>query len=580
MKIRTPYLVMFLLFVVLGVYYPSLFAPFNTVDDRGMINALLNFDHFSLKDIFFPGENGYYYRPLLSLTFIADNFLWGQQPSFMHLENILIHAVNTLLVFFIAGEISKRYGVQNSLLSLSASLLFALHPINTEPVNWISGRTDLLAALFILLSTFLLLRALATESKVLSALASSSFLLSCLAKDSAIFFFPAVILIIWHTDVSGESLFSSFYASLKKRFFFFSSYSFAVITYFTFRHIAFAKADSGISTAAQGVIGHNARFLYTLKVILKLLGFYVKKLFFPMPLNFAISGASDYYIPLGIIIIIVCLYLIYRRDLVADLFLASICVVSPAFLVALNRMAWTPIAERYLYIPAATFAIGMAFSVFFLCRRFNWGKVLPLFAVMLYVTSAYATVERNFVWQDNLTLFQDTIRKSPGYPPIINELALALKDHGRNAEGDAMLMTNSMGKNAKNKEFCDLNRAALLCGVGDFKSARRLLLDNLNPSSAIYPQILLKLANVDGRLLEQAASIQEKEQIRKELISMLKKLQDNTGDPYFLYRLGQQFLFAGEKTEAQKYFAKAYEAAPEGAHYKMAAKKLAEKLKQ
>ncbi len=580
MKIRTPYIVLFLLFVVLGVYYPSIFAPYNSVDDCGMINAFLNTDRFSLKDIFLPGGTGYYYRPLLWLTFIADSYFWGLQASFMHLENIILHAMNVVLVFFVSREIFRRYEVPNVLLSLTAALLFALHPINTEPVNWISGRTDLLAGTFILLSLFLLLRGLSTNSFILCALASLSFLLSCFAKDNAIFFFPTALLMIWHYDGRGETLAGSLFTSLKKRFVFHFSFSSIVAAYFVIRHIAFAKADTGIATAVAGAIGQNSHVPYTLKVIVKLLGFYAKKLFIPWPLNFAITSVSDYYILLGIALLVVVIYLFYRRELVADLFLMSICLISPAFLVALSRMAWTPIAERYLYIPAATFSIGITLVIFSLSKRYKMEKALPVFAVMLFTTTAYATVTRNIIWQDNLTLFQDTDQKSPNYPPVKNDLAIALKLHGRNAEGDRLIMGNVVAKGVRNGELCDLNRAVLFCAAKDFKGARRLLLGKLDPSSTMYTRMLLKLIDIDMTLIDEATDRKEKGHIRQEIITLLTKVQESTGDPYFLYKLGQQHLSMGNKAEAGKFFAKAFESAPEDAFYKLPAKKLAEKLKQ
>lgn len=581
MRIRTFYIVLFLLFVVLGVYYPSIFAPVNTVDDKLMTEAIINSARFSFKGIFLPGSSGYYYRPLLWLTFIADQHLWGFQPSFMHLENILLHAMNVVLVFFIAQKIVKRYELPDLLLPLSAALLFALHPINTESVNWISGRTDLLAGTFILISIFLLLMALEKNNLILCLTASFSLLLACFAKDTAIFFFPAALLMIWHYDGSREEpLHKSIISSMRRKFSFYSSYFSVVLIYFTIRHFAFYSADTGIAQAAGGIIGREANFLYALKVMVKLLGFYVKKLFLPWPLNFAIINVSDYYIAVGMVIFISSIYLIYRRDLLSDFLLTSICIISPAFLVALSRMAWTPIAERYLYIPSATFSIGVTIVVYCLFKRFEMEKFLPVLAVMLFGTAAYATVGRNILWQDNLTLFQDTVQKSPDFPPAKNELAVALKEHGRNAEGDRMIRENVIGKDAKNREFLDLNRANLMYAKNDLESARHLLLNNLNPSSGVYPKMLLKLINIDENRLRRAEDKRTREDIREEIIGLLAKLQVCTGDPYFLYKLGQQYMFLGNKVEAHNHFIRAFEAAPENTDYKLPAKKLADKLRQ
>ncbi|GAM11520.1 transmembrane and TPR repeat-containing protein 3 [Geobacter sp. OR-1] len=146
MRIR--YQIMLLIIVVLGAYYPSLSAPLNSVDDPGMYSYLLNTDNFSLRSLFFPGRSGGYYRPLLVLSFLFDKYVWGLELSFMHLGNILVHLCNAILVYFITHKASTLIGRQATYFPLTAAILFAVHPIGTESVCWISGRTDLLAGVF------------------------------------------------------------------------------------------------------------------------------------------------------------------------------------------------------------------------------------------------------------------------------------------------------------------------------------------------------------------------------------------------------------------------------------------------
>jgi hypothetical protein len=198
---------------------------------------------------------------------------------------------------------------------------------------------------------------------------------------------------------------------------------------------------------------------------------------------------------------------------------------------------------------------------------------------VLFTATAFATVNRNIIWQDNLTLYLDTNQKTPNYPPVVNELAAALKEHGRYEEGNRLIKGNAVDKGAKHAELYDLNRAKVLCEGNDSKAARRLLLDNLNPSGKMYAELLVKLVDVDFTLMAQAADRKEKEKLRLELVTLFTKLQESTGDPYFFYKLGQQHLSGGNKVEACRCFAKAFEAAPEDAFYKLPAKKLAEKLK-
>jgi protein O-mannosyl-transferase len=602
MKIKTSYIVLFLTFLVLLVYYPMVSAGFNTVDDVGMINWLLNTEHFNLKNLFLPGGSGYYYRPLLGLTFIADKYLWGLLASFMHLENILLHTINSILVFFIGIKIFKKYEINNKLLPFSAALLFALHPVNTEAVNWISGRTDVLAGCFILFSVLVLLTALEKNNALLGALAAISFSLGCLSKETTVFFFPAALFLIYSYDKSaGYSIALRF----KKRFILYMLFMLSLVSYFLLRHLAFVKNDSGISTATKGVLGTGADVFNTTRIFLKVMGFYIKKLFIPWPLNFGIINVSNYYVIVGIALSAILLYLLYRKDLIAAVYVASVCTILPAFLVAMGAMAWTRIAERYLYISSATFAIGITHTVYILIQKLIYVSVKPtrdppdmnvgnkrkspfqmraqlfftVFVFSLFAIAAITTARRNLIWQDNLSLFQDTVEKSPDFLPAKNELASALLTHGRTSEAFDLIRSNTLLPNANSYKQVDINKAKVMVAENDLEGARKLLLTTISKPGKQYNEIIKELIAIDEKRAEQSHRKIEKLEVRVDEVDLLKKLYARTSDPFYCYRIGQIYLFMNNKGEAQSYFEKAYEKAPSNAHYRSSAKKFAERLK-
>ena len=152
------YQILLICIAVLAVYYPTIFAEVCLLDDLDMINALFNAQDFSIKHLFFPGTaGGGYYRPLIGLSYYFDSFAWLLSPEIMHFENILLHLLNSLLVFGICCHLSIHLSDIPSI-PLLTTLLFALHPVNSESVNWISGRTDLLAGFFILSSAFIIVK--------------------------------------------------------------------------------------------------------------------------------------------------------------------------------------------------------------------------------------------------------------------------------------------------------------------------------------------------------------------------------------------------------------------------------------
>ncbi len=99
-----------------------------------------------------PERNDGLYRPLTLLSYAVDYRLFGDDPRGYHVVNDLLHAVISVLVLLLARRMLGSW-----LAGAAAGLTFALHPVHTEAVNWVVGRAELLAALFVLLALLLAL---------------------------------------------------------------------------------------------------------------------------------------------------------------------------------------------------------------------------------------------------------------------------------------------------------------------------------------------------------------------------------------------------------------------------------------
>ncbi len=136
-------------------------------------------------------ENGLY-RPLTTLTYLFNFALLGnaERPEGYHWLNLLLHAVNVLLAYFLGLRLSKRFWP-----AVAAAALWGVHPLLTESVANIAGRPDLLAAMAVLSGLLLYLRskeaAGARKALWLATLAAVT-LLGIFSKESAIAL-PAVI---------------------------------------------------------------------------------------------------------------------------------------------------------------------------------------------------------------------------------------------------------------------------------------------------------------------------------------------------------------------------------------------------
>jgi hypothetical protein len=118
------------------------------------------------------GRHTVTYRPLTALTFAVEK-AGGRRPVLWHIDNLLLHLVNALLLLGLA----RRLGFGSTGAAISA-LLFAAHPAISEPVYWLSARNDLLATMFFLAAWAVWL----AGSNTLTALAMA---MACLSKESA-----------------------------------------------------------------------------------------------------------------------------------------------------------------------------------------------------------------------------------------------------------------------------------------------------------------------------------------------------------------------------------------------------------
>ncbi|HWP64864.1 MAG TPA: tetratricopeptide repeat protein [Candidatus Limnocylindria bacterium] len=99
-------------------------------------------------------RTGAYYRPLVMLSFHADRALWGARPAGYHATNLFAHAAVAVLVGELAAAVGAGPGA-----ALAAALVVAAHPVETDAVSYVSGRTDVLCALGVLVALLLWRRA-------------------------------------------------------------------------------------------------------------------------------------------------------------------------------------------------------------------------------------------------------------------------------------------------------------------------------------------------------------------------------------------------------------------------------------
>ncbi|PNU19208.1 hypothetical protein C2E25_13770 [Geothermobacter hydrogeniphilus] len=570
MRLKPWHWLAFLFLAVLLAYYPTLSAGYNSVDDLKMISRLDQAGPLNLRQLFLPGGTAYYYRPLTILSYLLDRDLWGMIASFMHLHNILLHFACSLMVFFVSRQLVALYPEREKEAvgtALIAALFFALHPLGTESVCWISGRTDLLMTLFLLLAVYLVMVSLATNRSAVVLGAGVALVLAGLAKEVAVFILPGLL---WLIIVYPSR--KSLLRRMQQRWRPLLLTTASIGVYFLLRYLAVAR-DTGIRTALKGVPGGDFDLLNNVRITFKVYGFYFKKLLIPWPLNFGIVEVSGWYVLSGIVLAVILFCLLRRMDVPGAFGLMAFCVLSPALIVVFGKMTWTPLAERYLYAsvafsaPLAAWFVQSQWARFAGASRRRFSLGLTLLLLVFFGT----VLQRSWVWQDNLRLYRDTAAKSPGFVAVQTELASALLRRGETAEAEKIL--RGIGREDSGSGYIndDLNLAAILLNEGDPDGARNRLLPLLDKKPKRYFELLQSLIRINDQRLGRVATVEAKTAIHRENLSWLLEQQLIKPRVFTLYRIGKRYLALGERDKALEFFKKAYAGAPRDAYYRGAA---------
>lgn len=408
--------ILLIFLAVLVVFFKAVSAGFLIVADKDSL-TFLHSSAFTIKGFFLSGAD-IYYRPLAALSFFIDYSIFGINPGGFHFINILIHLSNALLVYFLALGILDIQERRDAY-ALIAALIFSLHPVACEPVLWISARPDLLSCFFFLLSLLLIVKSRTLRTPLISIAIFLSFLCALLSKESAIglLAFAPLYFFFARETIPARKAIAILFALCA-----------AVLTYLFLRNGLKPTADSGLVK----IIANGKPVLAIISDAMSAYGFYLRKLLYPFPLNFAIVAINKTLNTL------LCLFfltaasiMIARRRSFRLPLLLMLTGILPPVLALIGALPFIPYAERYLYIPLAGFSL---FTAIFISCYFR--RAPSLLIVSIVLLTAIPTVRRVYDWTEPVTFWQDTVAKSPRCAIPRLALAAELINAGRYAEAE------------------------------------------------------------------------------------------------------------------------------------------------
>jgi Flp pilus assembly protein TadD len=395
-------------------------------DDRwqvlknGWLGSLANIPRaFTTNAWAFDGGVSNYYRPLMHVAYILTYAVAGLRPWAFHLVNVLLHAVVTVLAFLVArraiaaGGAGERAALAGG---IAAALLFAAHPINTEVVAWLACVTDLLVAL--LAFAAILLHSRGTRGARAGAVAC--FAVGLFAKETM----ATVPLLLAAWDLAFVRPRPPL-ASWVRRF---APYALALAGYAVLRlavapHLTMQRhGELGPIAYAINVLPLFAQHLGALVLPVELSAFHVLH---PIESLLSLRGAIGAAATAGFL---AATFVSLRRA--PPVFFALAVVAVPLLPVLyIPAVGDNTFAERYLYLPSFGFVLLGGIAIAQVSAR-RPGALPVALAGIVAIAGAYGvgSVVRNAVWRDDLTLWADTVSKSPDSAYARNELGLSLEE--------------------------------------------------------------------------------------------------------------------------------------------------------
>jgi tetratricopeptide (TPR) repeat protein len=346
------------------------------------------------------------YRPLRQAMFAVEYRLFGPGPQGYHLLSIFIHCLNGLLLFLLLGYLGLSVP-----LSFVASMLFSIHPVHTEVVANITGRTDILFLFFYLIGLICAIRSRTGAQTTLCGTAMiAAYCFSLLSKEMAISFPFMVILVDCYLE-RGDI------RKLKKRL-----PAYLVLLALSLLYLFVRTKAIGEAGAADY---YGDSFWTTMFSETAIIIRYLKLFLVPYPLSarydlVLLESPFNLFTVVFLVLftglVVATVAALSRKTFSLRLlggwwFVLALLPVSNIIPIRASMMA-----ERYLYLPLIGLLI-LAVSVF-KDREFFRSvlKTRIAFAFFIVIVSVLftLTVSRNRVWENDLTLFEDTAPKAPG----------------------------------------------------------------------------------------------------------------------------------------------------------------------
>lgn len=511
------YICLFLCNILFLIYFPVLNQKFISFDDQlnitenPHVRSGISIENIKWALQFTQKGDKHYWHPLTSISHMLDCHFFSLNPTWHHLMNLLIHIVNTILLYILLYNLtSARWK------SFFVTVFFALHPINVESIAWIAERKNLLSSMFWFLTMITYLSYVKNQNLFRYIIFFICMLLGLLCKPILVTLpFVLLILDIWplnriHLHFSKESMPNFKIISRKLAILTFEKIPLFILSIFWIFLSSLSMNRLGVSipieTIPLDIRIANAIISYPL-YIWKIVWPFNLAIFYPFPtkmLPLWQIGSSSLLI---ISITVVAIFFFYQKRWIIFGWFWFIGILFPTIGLMQNGL-WPAMADRWAYLPMIGISIIIAWSVPDLLSDWRHKKKMLIFSFFsMLILLATATRFQIHYWTDDKTIFR----------------------HAIDVTSNNFIAYNNLG--------------GALLKDGNFNDA----IKNYYKAIDIFPEF--KQANFN---LAKVLSIQNRQEEAKRYLNKAIKIDPSFGEAY--HNLGSIFMMEGNDKKAAELF--------------------------
>jgi protein O-mannosyl-transferase len=543
--------------LVLAVYWPVQSYNFINYDDQGYVtsNDLVHagFTYNSFLEVFSKNYLGNWH-PLTMLSHMLDWQLYGSHAGGHHWTNVIIHILNTVLLFLLLRTLTGAMWR-----SAFVAALFAVHPINVESVAWIAERKNVLSTFFWIGTLLLYVRYVKSPDWKRYLPVLICFTLGLMSKPMLVTL-PFVLLLLdyWplcRTKIEqpndDQTINVTKVAPNKKRILFLISEK---VPLFVLSAI-FSYLTLFIQKNAGAVLGLKSfPILNRLGNVVISYELYIRKMFWPFdlavfyPLNYNISFWQVIFPALLLIVITVIVSIYYRKRpylLVGWLWYLGTLVP----VIGIVQVSDQAMADRYAYIPFIGLFIMLTWGAFDIIKKHFSSRIIIIIPLLIISGLTIAAHQQVKYWQNTFTLFSHALdvtqNNAFAHSNVAGELLMQNKVDEAMLHCEKALLLNPR----------DYNTLVRVARIYNIRGEKDKAIDALLQAIQVQPRYHKAYDDL-CEILMQTGRI-------KEALQEYKKAADiNKDDPDIHYNFGNALAVNGDYDEAIAQFKKVIQLRP------------------